>query len=150
MTMRTFTINTKLAKVAPVDPSFEMEVEGQEALENSDASGAVYRAMLAAVPDTLPGVIEHPAPAAIVSAEAYDRLQALADSQAARILAFEDANPAPAQPVERQELSDPQIRGIAVCDGGGYQDDETAVWTFSDAALMQFTRAIIAADRGPA
>ncbi len=40
-------------------------------------------------------------------------------------------------------LTNAQIRGIAAIDGGLYQDDETAKWSGSDAALMAFARAIL-------
>ena len=40
------------------------------------------------------------------------------------------------------ELSDPQVRGHAVLDGGGYRDDETAQWEFTDAGLMDFAKVI--------
>jgi hypothetical protein len=43
------------------------------------------------------------------------------------------------------ELTDAQIRTIALCDGGGYQDDDNADWEFKDAALLKFARALLAA-----
>lgn len=47
-------------------------------------------------------------------------------------------------------LSDPRLRAIAICDGGGYQDDVTAEWTFSDAAFLKTMRAVITASQGQA
>lgn len=48
--------------------------------------------------------------------------------------------------------SDAQIRAIAICDGGGYQHDDTADWEFDDEGLLKFARALLAAqlaDIGP-
>jgi len=47
-------------------------------------------------------------------------------------------------------LTAPQVRGFAVCDGGGYQelketDPEYGNWSFSDEGLQKLTRAIEAA-----
>lgn len=39
-------------------------------------------------------------------------------------------------------LSAPTIRGLAVCDGGGYQDDKTADWEFTEEGLQKLARAI--------
>jgi hypothetical protein len=41
-------------------------------------------------------------------------------------------------------LTDPQIRAIAVCGVGAYQDLDTAEWSFSDKELMHFARTVIA------
>lgn len=172
MTMRTVTYPTDKYKLVPIEPNDEMQIDGQEALEDCDESGAVYRAMIAAVPDTLPGVIEHsgePAvyqsrsrptwdkagrwekPWANCSEEEYSyclKVRVLHDWEYEVRALF--THPAPSQPVERQKLSDPQIRGIAVCDGGGYQDDNDASWSFSDSGLLKFVRAAIEKDRGQA
>jgi len=39
-------------------------------------------------------------------------------------------------------LTAPQVRGFAVCDGGGYQDDKNSNWEFTDAGLQKLAYAV--------
>jgi hypothetical protein len=47
--------------------------------------------------------------------------------------------------MDKTQMTDAQIRTIACCDCGGYQDDDSGDWEFKDADLMKFARALLAA-----
>ena len=55
----TVTFDTNLHKIVPVDPTPEMSAAGFCVNEAEHDPSGVYRAMLAAVPDDLPGVVVH-------------------------------------------------------------------------------------------
>jgi hypothetical protein len=56
---------------------------------------------------------------------------------------------------QAKALTDARIRGIAVCDGGGYQemkedDPDYTNWSFSDEGLQKFARALLASQKSEA
>jgi hypothetical protein len=129
MTLRTVTFNPATHKVVPVEPNDAMQAAGAQAIRFDTTvlnklwtGNAVCRAMLAAVPDTLPGVVEHdgePFYAVIGWLVGFDFFgdetmarKSVRNPNIAPEPVYKKiftAHPAPAQPVERQELSKPRV-----------------------------------------
>lgn len=152
MTLRTLTFDPAIYKLVPVEKTHEMTVAAYAA---DRTLVDVYNALLAAVPDTLPGVVEHSGkPMAwidevgqLVVLEKFIK-QHIGYVSEGR--AIPDAwqplftHPAPAQPVERQELSD----GLLCAEWmkvSCFIKDHCSIQQ-----VLQYARAIIAADRGQA
>lgn len=156
MTLRTITYDDAIYKLVPVVPNYEITMAGIKAhalIPSRIDCLNYYVAYLAAVPDTLPGVIEHDGePVAVAIPCEYKTRDGHIDGKSVTLLCLDGTteigqnelplftHPEPAQSVERQELSDDVIKECV--DAIDFSQMVTA-----DDIFYMIARAAIAKDR---